>query len=141
MLPTTQPELRVDGHKSSNGSTNGGQTMQVTEVRVYLRNERKLKAFVTVTLDNCLVIHNMKVIQGQKGLILCMPSRKGPDDTFRDVVHPITNEFRADLEKSVFAAYEEEVKKLTQTLSSNSPEPIVAAASSSVVSPELVKEV
>ncbi len=88
--------------------------MQVTEVRIYLRNEKKLKAFVTTTLDSALVIHNMKVIQGHKGLILCMPSRKGPDEKYRDVVHPINNDFRAEIEKKVFAAYEEEVKKIPQ---------------------------
>lgn len=135
MLSTTKPTQIAE---SSNGSTRGGQIMQVTEVRVYLRNEMKLKAFVTVTLGHCLVIHNMKVIQGQKGLILCMPSRKGPDGTFRDVVHPITNEFRADLEKGVFAAYEEEVKKLTQTLPANQPEPTVAVASSNVSESSIV---
>ncbi|MBI2070446.1 MAG: septation protein SpoVG family protein [Elusimicrobia bacterium] len=88
--------------------------MEISDVRVYLRNENKLKAFVTITLGKVLVVHNMKVIQGQKGLILCMPSRKGPDGKFRDVVHPITNEFRRELENKVFATYEEEVKKLSQ---------------------------
>ncbi|MBI4370055.1 MAG: septation protein SpoVG family protein [Elusimicrobia bacterium] len=85
--------------------------MEITDVRVYLRNENKLKAFATVTLGSVLVVHNMKVIQAPKGLILCMPNRKGPDGAFRDVVHPITNEFRHELEQRVFAVYDEELKK------------------------------
>lgn len=90
--------------------------MEINDIRIYLRNENKLKAFVTVTLAKVLVVHNMKIVQGQKGLILCMPSRKGPDGKFRDIVHPITNEFRGELEKKIFSAYEEEVKKLSSTV-------------------------
>ncbi|MBI4063103.1 MAG: septation protein SpoVG family protein [Elusimicrobia bacterium] len=93
--------------------------MEISDVRVYLRNENKLKAFVTVTFNKVLVVHNMKIIQGQKGLLLCMPSRKGPDGKFRDVVHPITNDFRHALEQKVFGAYEDEVKKLSQGMRSN----------------------
>lgn len=84
--------------------------MEITEVRVHLRNEDKLKAFATVTFDHCFVVRNMKVIESDKGLILCMPSRKMPDGAFKDVAHPITVEFRAELERAVFACYEAEVK-------------------------------
>ena len=85
--------------------------MEITEVRVHLRSEDKLKAFVTVTFDHCFVVRNMKVIVSDKGLILCMPSRKTPDGTFKDVAHPISAEFRSLLEKNVFACYEEERRK------------------------------
>ena len=85
--------------------------MEITEVRVHLRNEDKLKAFVTVTFDRVFVVRNMKVIEGDKSLILCMPSRKMPDGTFKDVAHPISAEFRSLLEKKVFACYEDEVRK------------------------------
>ncbi len=85
--------------------------MEITEVRVHLRNEDKLKAFATVTFDHCFVVRNMKVIDGDKGLILCMPSRKMPDGSFKDVAHPISAEFRSLLEKKVFACYAEEQKK------------------------------
>ena len=85
--------------------------MEITEVRVHLRSEDKLKAFVTVTFDNCFVVRNMKVIESDKGLILCMPSRKMPDGSFKDVAHPISAEFRSLLEKKVFACYEEERRK------------------------------
>jgi stage V sporulation protein G len=83
----------------------------ITEVRIHLRNEDKLKAFATVTFDRCFVVRNMKVIDGDKGLILCMPSRKMPDGTFKDVAHPISAEFRSVLEKKVFACYEDELKR------------------------------
>ncbi len=85
--------------------------MEITEIRVHLRKEDKLKAFATVTFDHVFVVRNMKVIASDKGLILCMPSRKMPDGSFKDVAHPITVEFRTLLESKVFACYEQEVRK------------------------------
>ena len=82
--------------------------MEITEIRVHLRKEDKLKAFATVTFDHCFVVRNMKVIESGNGLILCMPSRKMPDGSFKDVAHPITVEFRSLLEGKVFACYERE---------------------------------
>ena len=84
--------------------------MQITEIRVHLQSEDKLKAFVTVTFDNAFVVRNMKIIEGNKGLILCMPSRKLPNGTYKDVAHPITVEFRKFLEDKILAAYEAEAK-------------------------------
>lgn len=85
--------------------------LEITEIRVHLRNEDKLKAFATVTFDRCFVVRNMKIIEGNKGLILCMPSRKMPDGTYKDIAHPINVVFRAMLEERVLACYREEVKK------------------------------
>ncbi|OIO10835.1 MAG: septation protein SpoVG [Elusimicrobia bacterium CG1_02_63_36] len=85
--------------------------MEITEIRVHLRDEEKLKAFVTVTFDNCFVVRNMKIIEGNKGLILCMPSRKLPNGNYKDVAHPITMDFRKFLEDQIMAAYQEEAKK------------------------------
>lgn len=85
--------------------------MEITEIRVHLRNEEKLKAFVTITIENCFVVRNMKIIQGNKGLILCMPSRKLADGNYKDIAHPITMEFRKFLEDKVMAAYQEELKR------------------------------
>lgn len=85
--------------------------MEITEIRVTVRNEDKLKAFVTVTFDKCFAVRNMKIVQGEEGVMLCMPSRKLPDGTFKDVAHPINADFRSYLEKRIFAAYEEELKK------------------------------
>ena len=88
--------------------------MDITEVRVHLRNEDKLKAFATVTFDHCFVVRNMKIISSTKGLILCMPSRKLPDGTYKDIAHPISMDFRKVLEDKVIACYEEEVRKGTK---------------------------
>ena len=88
--------------------------MEITEVRVHLRNEDKLKAFSTVTFDNCFVVRNMKIISSNKGLILCMPSRKLADGTYKDIAHPINMDFRKVLEDKVIACYEEEVRKGTK---------------------------
>jgi stage V sporulation protein G len=85
--------------------------MEITEIRVHLRSEDKLKAFVTVTFDSCFVVRNMKVIEGNKGLILCMPSRKLPNGSYKDIAHPISMEFRKFLEDKIMAAYEEEARK------------------------------
>ena len=85
--------------------------MEITEIRVHLRNEDKLKAFATVTFDRCFVVRNMKIISSTKGLILCMPSRKLPDGTYNDIAHPINMDFRKVLEDKVIACYEDEVRK------------------------------
>ena len=84
--------------------------MQITEVKVHLMNEERLKAFVSVTFDNCFAVRNMKVVEGNKGLILCMPSRKSSDESHKDLAHPITREFRSYLEQRVMAAYQAEVE-------------------------------
>ncbi|MDE2040117.1 MAG: SpoVG family protein [Elusimicrobia bacterium] len=85
--------------------------MEITEVRVHLRNEDKLKAFATVTFDHCFVVRNMKIISSNKGLILCMPSRKLPDGSYKDIAHPINMDFRKVLEDKVIACYQNEVRK------------------------------
>ena len=85
--------------------------MEITEVRIHLRNEARLKAFATVTFDNAFVVHNMKVVHGNNGLIVCMPSRKIKDGTYKDIAHPINNEFRGSLEQLIIKEYEKEVAK------------------------------
>lgn len=67
--------------------------------------EDRLKAFVSVTFDNCFIVRNMKVVAGAKGVFLCMPSRKLPDGTHKDVVHPISHQFRQYLEEHILKAY------------------------------------
>ncbi|HVE12519.1 MAG TPA: SpoVG family protein [Elusimicrobiota bacterium] len=89
--------------------------MEITEIRVHLRAEDKLKAFVTVTFDGCFVVRNMKIIEGNKGLILCMPSRKLPNGTYKDVAHPISMEFRKVLEDKILTAYRDEETKAAKT--------------------------
>ena len=84
--------------------------MQITEIKVHLTHEERLKAFVSVTFDNCFAVRNMKVVVGNKGLILCMPSRKMADETYKDLAHPITQEFRSYLESNILQAYHNEVE-------------------------------
>lgn len=72
--------------------------------------EDRLKAFASVTFDDSFVVRNMKVVEGPKGVFLCMPSRKLPDGTHKDMVHPINQDFREYLEANVLKAYEEELK-------------------------------
>lgn len=85
--------------------------MKITEIRIHLMGEDRLKAFASVTFDDAFVVRNMKVVEGTKGLFLCMPSRKLPDGTHKDMVHPINQEFRRYLEENVLKAYEEELAK------------------------------
>ena len=85
--------------------------MKITEVRIFPKTEEKLKAYAAITFDDVFVVHNLRIVKGEKGLMVCMPSRKKSDGTFKDIAHPITNEFRSELEKVVLDAYE---KKLTE---------------------------
>jgi stage V sporulation protein G len=93
--------------------------VEITEIRVTLRNEDKLKAFANVTFDNAFVIRGMKVINGNKGFFLSMPSKKRPDGTYQDIAHPVTSEMRRLLEEKVLEAYEEEVAHKAQSRSLN----------------------
>ena len=83
--------------------------MQITEIKVHLVNEERLKAFVSVTFDNCFAVRNMKIVEGANGLMLCMPSRKAADESHKDLAHPITREFRSYLEQYVMKAYQAEL--------------------------------
>ena len=83
--------------------------MQITEIKVHLMDEERLKAFVSVTFDNCFAVRNMKIVEGNNGLILCMPSRKTSDESHKDLAHPITREFRSYLEQHVMNAYRAEL--------------------------------
>lgn len=82
--------------------------MEVTEVRVFPVNEDKLKAYATVTFDDCFVVRDLKVIHGNSGLFVAMPSKKRKDGSFKDVAHPLNNDFRAKLEQKVLDTYEAE---------------------------------
>lgn len=85
--------------------------MKITEIRVSLRDDEKLKAFVSVTLDNCFVIRGMKIIRGNKGLFVAMPSRRKPDGTFQDLAHPINNSTRQWFEEEILEAYRLELER------------------------------
>jgi stage V sporulation protein G len=85
--------------------------MKITEVRISLRDDEKLKAFVSITLENCFVIRGLKIIKGHKGLFVAMPSRKRPDGTFQDLAHPINNEMRSMMEAEILSYYRQELEK------------------------------
>ena len=81
--------------------------MQITELRIRkVTSEGKLKAYVTVTFDNCFVVHNVKIIEGKSGLFIAMPSRKTANGEYKDVAHPISPEFRSELQDKIIAEYE-----------------------------------
>lgn len=92
--------------------------MIVTEVKVFPVNEDRLKAYVSITLDNCFVIRDLKIIEGNTGLFVAMPSKKRKDGQFRDIAHPLNQETRDELEKKIFEAYENEVKSMGDSLNS-----------------------
>jgi len=79
--------------------------MKITEVKVFPVNEDKLKAYVTIVIDDCFVVRDMKIISGNEGLFVAMPSKRRKDGTFRDIAHPLNQDTRADLEKQVLDAY------------------------------------
>ena len=84
--------------------------MEITEIRVTLRDEEKLRGFANVTFDNSFVIRGMKIIQGNKGYFVSMPSRKRPDGTHQDIAHPVNRDMRTLIEKKVLEAYEAELQ-------------------------------
>lgn len=84
--------------------------MEITEVKVFPVNEEKLKAFVTITLDDCFIVRDLKIIKGLKGLFVAMPSKKRKDGAFRDIAHPLNNETRQTIETKIISAYEETMK-------------------------------
>ena len=85
--------------------------MKITDVRVRVvkgENEAKLKAYADVTFDECFVIHGLKIIEGQNGLFVAMPSRRMPNGEFKDIAHPITPELRNELTDFIIKKFEEE---------------------------------
>jgi stage V sporulation protein G len=96
--------------------------VEITEIRVNLRDEEKLKAFVHVTFDNAFIIRGLKIINGKEGLFVCMPSRKLPDGTYKDIAHPIVDDFRIKLEKEILDKYAEELSNQVEGKTDNSSE-------------------
>jgi stage V sporulation protein G len=83
--------------------------IEITEVRVSLRTDDKLKAFVSITLNDSFVIRGLKIIRGNSGLFVAMPSRKRPDGQHQDLAHPINDATRRYLTDRVMAEYEREL--------------------------------
>jgi len=82
--------------------------MEITDVRVRkVTKEGKLKAIVSITLDEAFVVHDIKVIEGEKGLFIAMPSKKALDGEYRDVAHPLNSETREMIQSIILQKYEE----------------------------------
>ena len=86
--------------------------MDISEIRITLRDDNKLKGFASITLDNCFVIRGLKIIEGASGLFIAMPSRKRKDGTFQDIAHPINMATREWMESQVIAAYKQEYQRV-----------------------------
>jgi stage V sporulation protein G len=83
--------------------------IEITEVRVSLRNDEKLKAFVSITLNDSFVVRGLKIIKGNSGLFVAMPSRKRPDGQHQDLAHPINDITRKYLTDKVMCEYQKEL--------------------------------
>ena len=86
--------------------------MRITDVRVRkITKEGKMKAVVSITLDDEFVVHDIKVIEGEKGYFIAMPSKRTFDEQFRDVAHPINPQMRAELEDAILARFREALQE------------------------------
>ena len=81
--------------------------MEITDIRIRkMTHDEKMKAVVSVTFDNCFVVHDIKIIDGQDRLFIAMPSRKTPDDEYKDIAHPINMEMRTLLQNRILEKYQ-----------------------------------
>lgn len=81
--------------------------MKITEVKIYpAKDNSRLKAYATLVFDNSFIVRDLKIIEGNKGLFVSMPSRRRKDGSFRDIVHPLNSEMRTSIEQAVIAEFE-----------------------------------
>lgn len=81
--------------------------MNITDIRVRkISSEGRMKAVVSVTFDDAFVVHDIKVVEGEKGLFVAMPSKRMPDGEYKDIAHPISSEVRQVVQNAVLEAYE-----------------------------------
>jgi len=85
--------------------------MEITDIKVFPVQEEKIRAYVTITLDHCFVVRDLKVIHGSTGLFIAMPAKRRKDGTFKDIAHPLNAETRAWMEREVLEEYDREVKR------------------------------
>lgn len=86
--------------------------MEITDVRIRkVSDEGKMKAIVSITFDDEFVVHDVKIIEGQNGLFVAMPSRKMGEGDFRDIAHPLRSETRNKIKEAIFAEYEKVLKE------------------------------
>lgn len=82
--------------------------MKITDIRIRIvkKDDNKLKAVASLTIDDCFAVHDIKVIEGNQGLFIAMPSRKTPEGNFKDIVHPLNTETRDAISNMILAEYE-----------------------------------
>lgn len=80
--------------------------MRITEIKVFPVNEEKLKAFVSIVLDDCFMVNDVKVIRGKEGFFISMPSRRKRNGKFKDIAHPLNNETRSAMESEILSEYD-----------------------------------
>ena len=82
--------------------------MKITDIRIRIvkKDDNKLKAVASLTIDDCFAVHDIKVIDGNQGLFIAMPSRKTPEGNYKDIVHPLNTETREMIKSAVLEAYE-----------------------------------
>ena len=96
--------------------TKGGTLMNITDVRIRkISDEGKMKAVVSITFDDEFVVHDIKVIEGQNGLFIAMPSRKVGEGDFRDIAHPLVSDTRNKIRDAIFAEYEKALAETAET--------------------------
>lgn len=90
--------------------------MNISDIRIRIvkKDENKLKAVASLTIDECFAVHDIKIIEGNQGLFIAMPSRKTPDGTFKDIVHPLNTETREKIRDLILAEYEKALKEAPQ---------------------------
>ena len=88
--------------------------MDITDVRVFPVEEDKLKAYITIVLDNCFVVRDLKIISGTGGLFVAMPSKRRKDGSFKDIAHPLNQSTRAIMEAKILESYLAEIKEGAQ---------------------------
>jgi stage V sporulation protein G len=98
--------------------------MNITDVKVYPVDEDKLKAYVTITLDHCFVIRDLKVIHGASGLFIAMPAKRRKDGTYKDIAHPLNADTRNQMERTILLEYE----RHQHNTAAGGPSPFQAAA-------------
>lgn len=91
--------------------------MQITDIRIrQTSNEGKLKARVSITIDDSFAVHEIRVLDGINGLFIAMPSKKLPNGEYKDIAHPINRETRTMIQEKIIEAYQNEVEKQRETL-------------------------
>ena len=85
--------------------------MKITDIRIRMmqKEDLKLKAVASITIDDCFVVHDIKIINGEKGLFIAMPSRKTADGEYRDIAHPINSGTRESIQNLILEKYKEDI--------------------------------